>query len=238
MEQKVFELILKEDEISWQTLLMELVRAEGMNPWDIDVSKIAHSYIKSVKKMKEMNLRLSGKVVLASALLLHYKSKQLIGKELEELDRLFSQSQDDYEDEEFDDISLLEPFGKGVSQKPKIYPKMPQPRHRKVSIQDLVKVLEKSMDSKKRVMANKVPQNAPKLEGKNPIDITSLIVTVFDRIKKFFKTKKKLTFTQLTPSSRRKDKVYTFIPLLHLYNDGKIDIHQEHAFGEIQIELK
>ena len=49
---------------------------------------------------------------------------------------------------------------------------------------------------------------------------------------------KQLTFSQLLPSSAsREDKVYTFIPLLHLDNQRKINMWQREHFGEIGIDL-
>ena len=35
----------------------------------------------------------------------------------------------------------------------------------------------------------------------------------------------------------KEDKVFTFIPLLHLTNQRKIDLNQENHFGEIEIVL-
>jgi chromatin segregation and condensation protein Rec8/ScpA/Scc1 (kleisin family) len=49
---------------------------------------------------------------------------------------------------------------------------------------------------------------------------------------------RKLTFSQLIPAQPSKqDKVYTFIPLLHLTNQQMIDLYQQQHFGEIEIEL-
>ncbi len=237
MERQVFDLILKENEITWQSLLMELVKTEGMDPWNINISKIAQSYIATVRRMKEANLRLSGKVVLASAILLHIKSKHLVGKDLEELDRLFANSEDTYDEEEFDEINLLEPLHKKQRPRPRVYPRMPQPRSRKVSITDLVNTLENAMETKQRMMKKRISRAVPQIKGKNSVDISSLIVNVYKRIQNFFKKRKKLTFSQLIPSTRKKDKIYTFIPLLHLYNERKINIDQKETFGEIDITL-
>ena len=48
---------------------------------------------------------------------------------------------------------------------------------------------------------------------------------------------KSLTFSKLIPSDSKEDKVYTFIPLLHLENQRKIDMKQFRHFGEINIEM-
>jgi len=72
------------------------------------------------------------------------------------------------------------------------------------------------------------------------ININSVIRKLYNRISTFFSgnSNKRLTFTQLVPSDSKRDKVLTFIPLLHLTNQRKIDLMQEQHFGEIEILLK
>ena len=67
------------------------------------------------------------------------------------------------------------------------------------------------------------------------IDIASLIKNLYEKINEYFQKHPKVTFTQLLPSQEREDKIYTFIPLLHLENQGKINLHQEKPFSEIEI---
>ncbi|MBW3010677.1 segregation/condensation protein A [Candidatus Woesearchaeota archaeon] len=240
MEEQIYKLIFDENEITWQSLLMELVREEGMDPWDIDISKLAKSYIDQVRKMKLANLKISGKVVLASALLLKVKSKRLIGHEIEQLDKLFQQTQEQaVYSENFDDVDLLEPlFAQEDSETP-LYPRTPQPRKRKVSVFELVEALEKAMDVRKRRIVRALPAAQRKLRLPDAIDISEVIVGVYNQIKDYFKTngKKALTFTQLLPSQDRESKVYTFIPLLHLSSERRVNLNQKDHFGEIEIEL-
>ncbi|MBD3259568.1 hypothetical protein GF371_02945 [Candidatus Woesearchaeota archaeon] len=68
--------------------------------------------------------------------------------------------------------------------------------------------------------------------------MSEIIVKVYKDIIKFFKNgKKKVTFTQLLPAQDKESKVFTFVPLLHLSNERRIDLHQKEHFGEIEIEL-
>jgi len=69
------------------------------------------------------------------------------------------------------------------------------------------------------------------------IDISELISGVYSKIVEFFKTKEKLTFTQLVNSDKKEDLIYTFIPLLHLATQEKIDLNQNENFGEINIAM-
>jgi len=71
------------------------------------------------------------------------------------------------------------------------------------------------------------------------VDISVIITKLFDRIDNYFKKKGKdrLNFNQLVPSDERLDRVMTFIPLLHLTSQRKIDLEQKEHFGEIWITL-
>ena len=71
-------------------------------------------------------------------------------------------------------------------------------------------------------------------------DITEIIRDVYGKIKSFFMSalKDKLTFSKLLPSESKEDKVHTFIPLLYLAQQNKIELVQETHFGEIEVLLK
>src|SRR3989344_302719 len=80
-EEMVYDMLLKESEVTWQDILHQLVKEEQMDPWDVDLTKLTQKYIVAVKKMKEMDYFISGKVLLASAILLKMKSNRLIQEE-------------------------------------------------------------------------------------------------------------------------------------------------------------
>jgi chromatin segregation and condensation protein Rec8/ScpA/Scc1 (kleisin family) len=63
-----------------------------------------------------------------------------------------------------------------------------------------------------------------------------LIKDLYSKILNFFKKSETIKFSELTPSSKKEDKIYTFIPLLHLVNSNKIDLEQNEHFGEIFIK--
>jgi segregation and condensation protein A len=239
MKDKIYNLIFEAEEVNWQTILMELVKAEGMDPWDIDVSEIAQKYIQVVKKMQETNLRVSGKVILASALLLAVKSKHLLGKDIEELDRLFAHSKDADSYADFEDVDLLHPVDSEQDELRRvIFPRTPQPRKRKVSVYDLVEALEKAMKVRNRRLTRKLPDARQRIKIPDVVDITEVIVKVYRQIKQHFsKTNDRLKFSQLLPAEDRESKVFTFIPLLHLETERRINLMQEKPFEEIEIEM-
>ncbi len=233
MQDQIFELLFEKDDITWQTILYDLVRSEKMNPWDIDISLLSNKYLELIKTMKKFDFKVSGKVILASAILLKLKSDRLMDQDLMYLDSLLHPEEESilYEDED----GLLPT----IHDIPKLTPRTPQPRKRKVSIYDLVDALQKALEVKKRRVMRTVPPARVDVPEKK-ININSVIRKMHHKILSFFakNQNKKLTFTQLIPSPSKKDKVLTFIPLLHLTTDRKIDLMQEQHFGEIEILLK
>ena len=234
--ERIFNIIFsKTDEITWQSIIYELVRSEQMDPWDIDVSILTQKYIKMLRTLKEHDFRISGKVLLAAAILLKLKSNKLVGEDLSELDRLLIGVEEEMNELGFEETSQITK----LDEIPALIPRTPQPRKRKVSIFDLVEALERALEVKKRRLLHSIPPlnlEAPKKKR----DITQIIRDIYGRIKSFFISTigSKLTFSKLLPSQTKEDKVYTFIPLLHLAQQNKIELMQETPFGEIEVILK
>ncbi|MFH1408291.1 MAG: ScpA family protein [Nanoarchaeota archaeon] len=240
VEDRIFNIIAQEDEITWQTMIYDLVKKEDMDPWDINISLLAKKFIEMLRKLTEMNFRISGKMVLAAAILLKLKSVRLIGSDLDELDRIISSSESTEEDF-YDEIeAAVAKRDKDDPQNFQLVPKTPQPRKRKVSVYDLLDALQKAVEVKRRRVIDSIPAAPEVTVPKKTVNITEMIIKVYGQIVSYFNEKRltKLTFEQLIPSSSKADKVQTFIPLLHLTNQRKIDLEQEIPFGEIEIFLR
>lgn len=237
MHDKIFEILFNKDEITWQSLLLDLVKQEGMDPWDIDVSILAQKYIKMLGTLKKLDFHVTGKVVLSAALLLKIKSNRLVGEDILNLDRLFAETEDTQQAEELDESDNDVAYEDGTENPiPGLIPHTPQPRKRKVSIYDLMEALQKAMDVKKRRLMRYLPKGQPLTLPTRTFDIGNAIRELYLRLKEHFHHgKSTVTFSQLVPSSERKDKVYTFIPLLHLSTQRKIDLSQQEHFGEINV---
>ena len=234
MQDQLFDMLVNKDEITWQNLIYDLVKSEQMDPWDIDVGLLVKRYLDTLKKLKEANFLISGKVVLAAAILLYIKSHKLINEDIANLDLiLFGKEEEEFEgslldeleeEKEYIDLSLI--------------PKVPHVRKRKVSVDDLIKALQKALEVDKRRTLRRIRDQALKVEiPEKKVDISKLIKEVFDKIKKFLSTKEVVTFNELVGSNRKEDKIQTFIPLLHLTQQQEIDLNQEEHFGEIKITL-
>ena len=242
MQQEIFDLLLGSDEVTWQSIIYRLVREEGMDPWDVNLTLLTKKYIQMLHKLKEMDFRISGKVVLAAAILLKLKSTRLIGEDMNQLDRLIAsaeRAEGELTDEFYNQLEgeLSSTYATAEAGFPMLMPRTPQPRTRKVSIYDLIESLEKALEVNQRRVLRNVPIK-PMERPKKEIDLGTMISEVYGRIVQIFaKDPAPLFFTNLLRTETKEEKVYTFIPLLHLSKERKIDLAQRQHFGPIQIML-
>ena len=234
---QIFDWVSASDEITWRNLIYEAIRQERMDPWDIDVSSLTKKYLEMLKTLKHMDFNVSGKVLLAAAILLKIKSKRLVNEDITELDSLMATEEADYEGF-YDDLEAEYQTHGLAEEEAVLYPHVPQPRQRKVSVYDLVNALQRALEVKHRRVLRNIPAVKVEIPEKR-VDITELIKDVYDKIKGLFMKNKKITFSQLVQSEKKEDKIRTFIPLLHLahVDQRKIDLSQKEPFGEIEIKL-
>lgn len=231
MQDKLYEMLLNEDEITWQSIIYDLVKTEEMNPWDIDISLLSKRYMETIKELEEHNFFISGKIVLAASILLKIKSIKLLDENIAEFDNLLFQQEENLL---VDDIVDGEPFHKKV---PGLLIKTPQARKRKVNLNDLMEALQAALEVETRRVRRKADERVIRevTLPKRKVNISSLMKNLYERLKEFFSKTTKVKFSELVSSEKKEDKVLTFLPLLHLENQGKITMEQEKSFGEIEI---
>ena len=239
MQNKFFDMIVKEDDVTWQGLITKLIKSEEMNPWDVDVSILVQRYIETVLKMKKMNFFVSGKVLLAASILLKVKSHKLVTEEIARFDEgLFAPMDEDLGG--FEELKAYMDEYRAKNKIPGLAIKTPQSRKRNVTVTDLVAALKKALEVEQRREVKRMAVLdflAPTIPKKK-VDIKGLMDNVYSRIKSIFSNKNEVTFTSLLPGNTKEDKIYTFLPLFHLSNDSRIDLEQQEHFGEIYVKLK
>ncbi|MEK6916412.1 MAG: segregation/condensation protein A [Nanoarchaeota archaeon] len=238
---QIFNILFNSDEITWQNMIYDLVSSESMDPWNLDVSLLAQKFLEKLSKLKDMDLKISGKVLLAAAIMLRVKSYRFLSEDINALDSLIaSANEPELGEDLFEEMIDYEEGAVNLKEKPAIYPRTPQPRKRKVSVFDLVNALEKALEVYERRPPKLKSYPDVKIPEKS-LDISRVIHEVYKKITDHFSSKgklaPKLTFNLLLPENTKEDKVFTFIPLLHLDNQRKIDLMQETHLGEIGINL-
>ncbi len=218
-EEKLYNTILSK-ELTWEGLIRDIVHTEGLDPWDIDISKLTRKYLNALREMKETDIRISGKFILAATILLKMKSDYLIIKEQQQ-------------EEEKEEIVY-------ESKNYELSPNIPMPKERKVTITELISSLQKALDvNKRRKIKRERREVHVKVELKK-VDLGEKVAVLYKKIVGFFQRFKeeKLTFSKLIPSEEKEDIIWTFIPLMHLANRGKIELNQKEEFGEIYVRKR
>ena len=44
MEEKIYDLLVKKDEVTWQTIIYDLIKSEELIHWNVDVSKLENKF--------------------------------------------------------------------------------------------------------------------------------------------------------------------------------------------------
>ena len=225
-------MLMNDNEVTWQSIIHNLIKTEQMDPWNVDVTKLTQKYIQTVRGMTEMNFFVSGKVVLASAILLKIKSNKFIDEDINNFDNFLF-----HQEEEIEDLDDYVDYHEHKMEIPKLGIKTPQARKRKVSVSDLIGALEKALkvDSRRKLRLQRyLTFNKPKIPERK-VDITQLIKDVFDKVISMFKQKEKVEFSELLKEPTKEEKILTLLPLLHLDHHSRINMQQEEHFGEIYI---
>lgn len=82
MHDKIIDILFDQQDVTWQNMIFEAVKKEEMDPWDVDISALAKRFLDMVKQLKEMDFKVSGKIILAAAILLRLKSNKLLTDDL------------------------------------------------------------------------------------------------------------------------------------------------------------
>lgn len=204
-------------------MLVDLVISDEMDPWQIDIAEIANRFLERVKEMVDLNLRLSGKTLLASSVLLRMKSESLLPRE---------------EPPSFGDEfePLYEPQGGEVMPLP-----VPIRRRaeRKATLFELVEALQRAL-SEEVLRKNFPREGKPQKTLVIQVDEESIkerITKLYERLQQLTELKGVIKFSDLMPERSRPAIVELLLSLLYLDTQGKVTIWQEELFGEIFITL-
>lgn len=68
----------REEEITPVDILLQLVQMGKVDPWNIDIVDLTEKYIERLREMKELDLRVSARAILAASILVRMKSEALL----------------------------------------------------------------------------------------------------------------------------------------------------------------
>jgi len=211
---------------TWKQILLELIEQNKIDPWDVDIILIADSFMKRVREMKQLDLTIQANVILAAAILLKYKSEYLRYLTMEEQTLIT-------------DYSTEMPLPGEVEEIPQLTLVSRIPPKRQITLDELVEEMERVMkyDSEER---RKIPRGGITETMDFMIaewDVEKKINDVLERIRANTDETGWSLFSSLIKGVDNLEIVRTLVSVLHLTQNGTIDIKQERIFGEILIHL-
>jgi segregation and condensation protein A len=234
-QNQFFELISSE-ELGWQAIIYDLIKTEQLDPWDIDLGKLADKYIETIQLLEEADFFVSSKILLACSLLLRLKSEILINSSIQNFNNaLYGQKEN--KKYELERISIDE------NELPVLVPRTPMARHKKVTLKELMTALNKAIETENRRIKREIKgRQAEKsiltvMPRDNFVPLKTRIKSIFGIIKNNINQKDNhIKFSHLAPS--KEEKLASFIPILHLSTDGKIFLRQPTHFQDIHMTLE
>ncbi|MBI4020771.1 MAG: segregation/condensation protein A [Candidatus Aenigmarchaeota archaeon] len=222
MEQKLMGMITSSS--SWEQVIYEVIAWEGLDPWDIDIKKLAGGFVKYLNKMETMDFKIPAKYVMIASTLLRMKSDHLplldyFNPEDGEVEQPIGAGEVDPENLELNLLTIP----------PRRLPT------RRIVVTELVAALQKALrTSHRRALRTEEAIKSIKLKED---EIGKRISVLYDRINLILRRAKKeeVTFSSLVPTWERKEVAHTFVPLVFLDHDKKVSCRQEEMFEEIYV---
>jgi len=223
-DQQLITLITSEP--SWEDVIVKIIAEEQMDPWAVDIIRLANTFAKYLHKIEELDLRIPARFILIAAILLRMKSDILAEKR----EKILIPESEKEEDETLRILAKIPP----------LQPPLKRIPLRSVTINELVNALRKAFEVKERRLERKrrvkraVEFAIPPLEE----DITEKINKLLSQINIALAEIDSIEFSRLVKRWGRKEIVEALVPLLHLSQDGKVQLDQPEIFKEILVRLK
>ncbi len=205
---------------TWREFMVDLIQTNQMDPWDIDISQVADIYLKRVRELQSLDLRVPANVILASALLLHFKADAL-------------SLEDEPQEEAVEEIAPL--LNEEI---PPLVFRPNLPRQRRVTLEELLNAVDQVMKKGARpqqLKAAPMPLNImlPKET------LHERIIAIYQKALALKDAENILLFSALFEGTKKnaEEVVFTLVPVLHLVQEQRAIVWQDQLFGEIFIKL-
>ncbi|MBI1973492.1 segregation/condensation protein A [Candidatus Micrarchaeota archaeon] len=209
----------------WKEVLLTIVRREGMDPWDVDVSLVAARYLEEVRKMRLLNLRMSANVILATSVLLRLKADSWALRPAEIPEYMW-----------IPDSVIIEPAFPELTPVLRTTPRKITLDELIHAVGDIIKITARREARRERLHVE-VPPALLNILITNKEDFERLQNSVYSRIRQLADKGGLVLFSNLIGEKTREEVIRNFIPVLHLSTQKHIMMWQEQVFGEIFISL-
>ncbi len=213
----------------WKDLLLETVRENDIDPWDVDIAKLVHSFLEKIKRMRELNLWVPANAVLAASILLRMKSDSW---------KLRQEEVQGFIPENFftplvtvdkpEDLGLL-PITRETKRKITLEELM-------LAVEDVIK-REKKRAARKKKEPEPIPEYLIELSNPSSEEFKKLVEQVYEKIVSTLDSRRMTMFTNILPEKTREGVIKTLFPLLYLATQQRVVLWQDQVFGEIFIAV-
>lgn len=204
--QELINLMISEP--SWEDVIVKIVAEEGMDPWAVDICKLADVFGSYLSKMDQLDLRVPARFILITAILLRMKSDILATKRTPHL--LIPESSSKVSDEEL--IRTLATI-------PPLQPPLKRVPLGTVTVNELVTALKRAFEVQERRERRKLKIRAivERAVPAGDTDITKRIDNLLSAINQAIgELKNDVEFSKLVNKWERTEIVRALLPLLHL----------------------
>ncbi len=205
---------------TWKEVLLDLILKEELDPWDLDLVKISDIFLKNIKEMGKIELYVPANMILASAILLRYKSTILNFNEPE----IAQETLEEHIPIEKPQIEEITPLLRAMPKRPITLNELVE------EIDNIIKYQEKREIIKKEKLDSILNL---KIESEN---LEKKMEIIYDAIISEINKENRAFFSKIiTGKNEKRDVVFALLSVLHLTQENKIDIEQKEFFGEIEI---
>ena len=228
--------LISGEELGWQGIIYDLIKTEQLDPWDIDLGTLADKYVETIQQLEEADFFISSKVLLACSLLLRLKSEILINSYIQDLNNALYGNREEKRYE-------MERIFIDENELPTLTPRTPMARHKKVTLKELMSALNHAINTenrriKKEIKGRQAQKSALTVMPKgNFVPLKVRVKSIFGIVDNHIKSgNTHMKFSHLAPA--KEEKLASFVPILHLSNNGKIFLRQPNHFQDIHMTIK
>ena len=190
-------------------LLTDVLQLDKVEPWNVDVGKLVAGFIREMRRLGDIDFRISGSALYSASVIFMRKTRELV--------QLGILPPEDADDDEELVIPLIRPPFRVSNQR--------------VTLQELLIAMDRVLSKgprqrpvprKKRYRPSGEPMDF-KMEATRA-DVEENITEVYDDLMKLMKMGETAKFVDILMNNTRKEIVRVFFALLHLFARAYIDI--------------
>lgn len=215
---------LASKEASWEEVLEYIITEEGMDPWDVDIVRLADAFRAYVERMGTLEFQVPARLIIIAAVLLHMKAEVMMWEE--------EQRGREQKQEAPIDLSRVPELEVPAKRLPT----------RRVTLEELVHALEKAFRTQERreLRVERAREHVEEVVAtEERFDITAKINELYARINDVVEQLRSgtLPFSKLVTRWERREIVESLLGILHMSTDGRVLLVQEEPFREIYVTV-